>query len=148
MPWSERWSAPGVRASSRSSWPAPRTVRGRLWICGGDEGRSAARLSLLLDYPFLVTYCGIQVAGCAAASDALRHRDANALATAGRLIGPAQIAAGAFDAVENTALLGVLAGRAGQLSAVARACAQAKFAVFIVGCLYEVLGVASHLSSR
>lgn len=113
----------------------------------GPEGRSAARLSLLLDYPFLVTYCGIQVAGCAAASDALRARDANALATAGRLIGPVQIAAGAFDAAENTALLGILGGRAGRLSAVARACAQAKFVVFLVGLLYEALAVASHLQA-
>lgn len=113
----------------------------------GPEGRAAARLSLLLDYPFLLSYCGIQVAGCAAASDALRARDAKALATAGRLIGAVQIAAGAFDVAENTALLGILAGRTGRLSAVARACAQAKFVVLIVGWLYEGLGVTWWLAS-
>lgn len=105
----------------------------------GPDGQCAARLSLLLDYPFLVTYCGIQVARCAAASDALRLRGANALATVRRVIGTAQIVAGAFDAAENTALLNVLAGRAGRLPAVARMCAEAKFAVFIFACLYESL---------
>ena len=53
----------------------------------GPEGRAAARTSLLLDYPFLVTYSGFQLAACRAASDALRRRGANALADAGRVIG-------------------------------------------------------------
>jgi hypothetical protein len=114
----------------------------------GEDGRAAARRSLLLDYPYLVTYTGLQVAGCAAASDALARRDAGGLAAAGRVIGPAQLAAGAFDAAENTALLGVLGGRAtGRLPAVARACAQAKFALLIVGWAYAALGLAVRLVS-
>jgi len=114
----------------------------------GAEGRSAARTSLLLDYPFLVTYTGLQVAGTALASDALRRSGADGLADAGRLIGPAQIAAGAFDATENTALLGILAGRRGRWPAVARAAATAKFALLTVGWIYGALGLAGHLSSR
>jgi hypothetical protein len=114
----------------------------------GPEGQSAARLSLLLDYPFLVTYTGLQVAGCALASDALRRSGASTLADAGRVIGPAQIAAGAFDATENTALLGILAGRRGRWPAVARAAASAKFALLTLGWLYTALGLASHVRGR
>jgi hypothetical protein len=98
----------------------------------GEEGRKAARLSLLLDYPFLVSYTGLQVAACAAAGEVL---------PAGRVVVPLQVAAGAFDAAENTALLGVLSGRdGGRLPAVARTCALAKFALLAVGQLYALAG--------
>lgn len=114
----------------------------------GEDGRAAARTSLLLDYPYLVTYTGLGIVSCAAASDVLRRRGARRLADAGRVIVPAQIAAGAFDAAENAALLGVLGGRDERLPAVARACASAKFAILAVGWGYAALGAASHLSAR
>ena len=112
----------------------------------GAEGRSAARLSLMLDYPYLVTYSGLQVAASRAASQALRRRGATVLADAGRVVGAAQVAAGAFDAAENTALLGVLAGRDGRLPALARACARAKFALLGLGWGYGALGLASRVA--
>jgi hypothetical protein len=103
----------------------------------GDDGRRAARISLLLDYPFLVSYTGLQVAGCAAAGRVL---------PAGRYVVPTQVAAGAFDAAENTALLGVLSGHdGGALPAVARFCALAKFALLGVGWAYALAGL---LASR
>jgi hypothetical protein len=108
----------------------------------GDEGQAAARVSLLLDYPFLVTYSGLQYIGCAAALEEL----GGPLASAGRVIAKAQIAAGAFDAVENTALLGIVGGRQGRLPAVARAAALAKFALLTVGGLFRALGIASRLA--
>ena len=114
----------------------------------GPEGRSAARMSLLLDYPFLVTYSGLQFAACGAASDSLRRGGATALADAGRVIAPAQFAAGAFDAVENTALLGVLAGRSDRLPAVARAAARVKFTLLKLGWAYAALGLAGRLLRR
>jgi hypothetical protein len=114
----------------------------------GAEGQAAARMSLLLDYPYLVTYTGLQVAACDAASQALRRRGAGILADAGRVIGPAQVAAGACDATENTALLGVLAERSDRLPAVARAAARAKFALLALGWLYAGLGLASRLVPR
>jgi hypothetical protein len=112
----------------------------------GADGQSAARLSLLLDYPYLVTYSVLQVAASRAAGQALRRRGATTLADAGRVIGVAQVAAGAFDAAENTALLGVLAGRDGRLPALARACARAKFALLGLGWGYGALGLASRLA--
>ena len=120
----------------------------RIMETWGADGQRAARLSLLLDYPFLVSYSGAQVALCAAASDALASRGAGPLAAGGRLIAPAQIAAGAFDAVENAALLAILAGRDGRLPALARGCARAKFAILYAGWLYGALGLASRLTSR
>jgi hypothetical protein len=114
----------------------------------GPEGRSAARRSLLLDYPYLVTYSVLQAALCDAASDALRRRGAVTLADAGRLVRIGQWSAGAFDAAENTALLAVLAGRNGRLPAVARTCASAKFALLGLGWLYAALGLVSRLRSR
>ncbi|HEX4759299.1 MAG TPA: hypothetical protein VH256_00800 [Thermoleophilaceae bacterium] len=103
----------------------------------GEDGRRAARLSLLLDYPFLVSYTGVQVAGCTAAGELL---------PAVRVVVALQVAAGAFDAAENTALLGVLSGReGGRLPAVARACALAKFALLGVGWAYALAGLAARL---
>jgi hypothetical protein len=85
------------------------------------------------------------VAASRAASQALRRGGATALADAGRVVGATQVAAGAFDAAENTALLGVLAGHDGRLPAVASACARAKFALLGLGCGYGALGLASRL---
>ena len=137
-----RSGGPGIIPFELAGTPErSRTIMKR-W---GSEGRSAARLSLLLDYPYLVTYSGLQLAGCRAARRSLERRGHHRLASAGRGIGSMQLAAGAFDAAENTALLGVLAGRDGRLPAIARGCASAKFALLAVGWLYQGLGLASRL---
>jgi len=140
-----RTGGPGIVAFELAGTPERAKKITSKW---GAEGQAAARVSLMLDYPFLVTYSGLQFIGCAAAAEELRDRPGgNALAAAGRVIAPAQIAAGAFDAVENTALLGIVAGRGGRLpAAVARACALAKFALLTVGGLYRALGIASRLA--
>ena len=39
----------------------------------GPDGKSAARVSLLLDYPYLVSYAGLQAAGCGMAAEAFRR---------------------------------------------------------------------------
>jgi len=114
----------------------------------GADGQSSARLSLLLDYPYLVSYAGLQAAICDAASDALREAGRSRLAAAGRLVAIGQLGAGVFDAVENTALLGVLAGRSGRLPSVARTCACAKFALLGLGWLYAALGFLSRRQNR
>jgi hypothetical protein len=114
----------------------------------GGEGQRAARVSLALDYPFLVTYSGLQLIGCTAVSEAFDRQGAGRLAAAGRVIGPAQIAAGAFDSVENTALLLTLAGRGDPFPAVARASALAKFALLAAGWGYLKLGLLNRLLGR
>ena len=70
-----------------------------------------------------------------------------------RRLGPAvaaiQIAAGACDAVENAALLGVVArGGEARLASIARVVAKAKFAGPLVGYLYGVAAIGSSRHMR
>jgi hypothetical protein len=102
----------------------------------GPDGKAAARISLLLDYPYLVTYAGLQAALCEVAGETLRGRGHARLAEAGRTISLLQCTAGMFDAIENAALLGVLAGRRGRWPAVARCAAWVKFAMLTAGWAY------------
>lgn len=114
----QRTGGPGIIPFELAGTPASSRQIMDQW---GSPGRSAARRSLLLDFPFLVAYSGFNFACCHAASDALRRRPATAVADAGRLVAISQVAAGACDAAENTALLGILNGRNGRLPARARA---------------------------
>jgi hypothetical protein len=114
----------------------------------GPEGRSAARWALILDYPFLVAYTGLNAAAAGAASEALRGRGVPVLGGARRAMEVASVAAGACDSVENAALLGVLRDPDGRLPAVARAFARAKFALLRVVWLYAGLGLAARLAAR
>lgn len=110
----------------------------------GDAGAAAARRSLILDYPFLVVYSSLQAVACNAASDSMRRRGWRMLAAAGAPLAWGQLAAGGFDAIENAALLAILAGRGGHLPALARACARAKFSLLAAGWAYGLLGLASN----
>ncbi len=107
----------------------------RAW---GAEGQRAARASLLLDFPYLVAYTVLNVRVTEWACDALAARGAGMLTTVGRAAMAVQVVAGVCDAVENVALLGVIAREGdARLSALARSAARAKFAGLIVGWLYD-----------
>lgn len=140
-----RTGGPGIIPFELAGTPQRARKTMETW---GEEGRSAARLSLLLDYPFLMAYTGFNVAWTSTTSDALRSDGSGTLAAIGRAVGPMQVAAGVCDAVENTALLGVLAGSDERLPAVARLFARAKFALLGVGWLYAAAGLVSRLSRR
>ena len=86
----------------------------------GDPGRAAARASLLLDFPYLVTYSGLGVIGCLAAADAFDDAGWAPLAAAGGAMAAAQVAAGACDAAENATLLMILRRGTGRISAAPR----------------------------
>jgi hypothetical protein len=109
----QRTGGPGIIPFELAGTPERARAMMDRW---GEDGRAAARASLLLDFPFLVAYSALNVA-------VARSRPAAAAA----------VAAGACDAVENAALLGVLAGRGDRLPAVARGFALAKFALLGVG---------------
>jgi hypothetical protein len=102
----------------------------------GPQGCAAARKSLLLDYIFPPTYAALQALACDASAEGFARRDRRFLATAGLPIGWGQVSAAAFDYVENTALLLVLAGRDRQAPRVARRAAQVKFALTSLGQAY------------
>ena len=115
----------------------------------GEEGRAAARTSLLLDFPYLVTYSGLGVIGCLAAADAFDDAGLAPLAAAGGAMAAAQVAAGVLDAAENTTLLLILReGTSGRRPALARAFARAKFALLYGVWAYGALGLAAWLRSR
>ncbi len=111
----------------------------------GGEGRSAAKLSLLLDYPFPATYALLQALACNASADRFAQHGYGALAVAGAPLAWGQLAAAGFDYVENTALLLILAGRDGALPVLARRSAMTKFTLVFAGWGYLLLapGVAT-----
>ena len=121
----------------------------RILSTWGEEGRAAARMSLLLDFPYLVTYTGLGVVGSAAAADALGDAGRDRLAQAGGVMAAAQVAAGAMDAAENTTLLQILRhGTGARRPARARAFARAKFALLYGVWVYGALGLVAWLRGR
>jgi hypothetical protein len=73
----------------------------------GAEGRSAARESLWLDYPFLISYGLLLAGGCCAVARRFTALGRPRAAALGRALAWAGLAAAGFDAVENVALLRV-----------------------------------------
>lgn len=108
----------------------------------GRAGRGAARRSLVLDYPFLASYSCLLALTCGVAADALGRRGHTWLAAAGGPIAWGQLAAGGCDAVENAALLAVLAGGRRRLPGLARAFAVNKFFLLALGFSYCLLALA------
>jgi hypothetical protein len=99
----------------------------------------------MLDYAYLATYSPLQALLCTVAGEALRDRGWRAAASAAPAFAWGQLAAGVFDASENTALLAVLAGHDGRLPTLAHRCANAKFTLLALGIAYMVLGLAARL---
>jgi hypothetical protein len=111
----------------------------RAW---GVEGQRAARASLVLDFPFLVAYTVLNVRLTARASDALSGSGGRMAKGLASVVVAVQVAAGACDAVENLALLSVVArGGDARLSTVARRAALVKFAGVIASWLYGAVAV-------
>jgi hypothetical protein len=120
----------------------------RILDAWGPDARAAAAASLHLDFAFLAVYAPGLALLCAAASE--RERAAGSrLAAPGAALAWAQLAAGGLDAVENLALLRVLAGSAsGAWPALAAACAWPKFAIVAAGLLYTGRSAAAQLLQR
>ena len=106
----------------------------------GEEGRAAARESLLIDYPYLIFY-GLLLAGaCAAVADRAAQAGKERLARFGRVMPLAALGAAAADAVENAALLAVAGEHTSQpWPGLAAFFAVVKFALLIAALAY-VLG--------
>jgi hypothetical protein len=114
----------------------------------GPEGQAAAKVSLILDFPFPATYAALQALACTAAGRSLRQGGVPALADAAGIFAWSQFAAAGFDYVENTSLLAILAGRDGALPALARRAARAKFALLYAGWSYILLGMVADARRR
>jgi hypothetical protein len=109
----------------------------------GPEGVRAAQVQTRLDMGYLALYALSVGSGCATVAEAARRNDRAAVARTGDLLGWATLIAAACDAVENAAMLRELTGVRGRLPALARRCAQVKFALITPGALYSVGGLVA-----
>ena len=115
----------------------------------GDEGQDAARLSLWLDFAYLVFYGAFLYLAAAATRDLARARGWARLAAIGRVAVPAAPAAAAFDAAEDIALLVVLGGDGGAAGPViATAFAGLKFLMLTVVIVYVLAGLVRRAYAR
>jgi hypothetical protein len=106
----------------------------------GKEGRDAARVSLIADYPYIVAYSIFLAVGCTIAAGRLGRRGMQRLSRIGPPLGWAQFVAGAFDAIEDAALLRVLDGHTEAYPGIAFVAAVGKFALAGLGVAYVILG--------
>ena len=103
----------------------------------GPDGRSAARLSLWLDYAYLAAYGAFLALASLATRDHARRQGWRRFAAAGTAMAGLAVAAALFDAVEDVFLLLTLGRHGGAAApAVAAVCAGLKFLCATVVCLY------------
>lgn len=119
----------------------------------GQDGRDAARASLLLDFPYLIAYGAFFWLAVRAVSDAARRRGWDRYAGAGVVIAALPIVAAASDMIEDVGLLLVIEGYGGTPApAMATAFALAKFVTLGITQIYLLAGLTAlaseHLRSR
>jgi len=115
----------------------------------GAEGRSAARLSLVLDYGYMISYGLFFTLAGLATRDTARERGWRRLAAAGTVVPYFALAAAAFDASENVALLLTLAGNGGSFAPpFAAVCSTIKFILITIAILYVICGLAVRVRAR
>ena len=107
----------------------------------GGSARDAARTSLYLDYPYLALYGLFFAAACVVVAARGRERGMPRLAAVGRLLAVGALIGAACDAVENAALLRVLAGHTDQpWPGTAFGFATVKFALSTAAGVFAVAG--------
>jgi len=108
----------------------------------GQTGQDAARLSLWLDFPFLIAYGAFLSLATLAVRDAARHRGWESYARFGTAIALLPIAAALADVVEDVGLLLVLDGHAASRAPeAAKAFALLKFAALTIALAYLLFGL-------
>jgi hypothetical protein len=115
----------------------------------GPKGRSAAHLSLLLDYGYMLSYGLFFALAGFAVRDTARAHDWRRLAAIGAIVPFFALAAASFDASENVALLLTLAGHGGSFAPpFAAVCSAIKFTLIAIAILYAVCGLVFWLRAR
>jgi hypothetical protein len=115
----------------------------------GTKGRSAAHLSLLLDYGYMLSYGLFFALAGFAVRDIARTRGWPRFAAIGVVVPFFALAAAAFDATENVALLLTLAGSGGSFAPpFAAVCSAIKFTLVSIAILYAICGLALRLRDR
>jgi hypothetical protein len=115
----------------------------------GSKGRSAAHLSLVLDYGYLLSYGLFFTLAGFAVRDMARTRGWRRLAAVGLVVPFFAFAAAILDASENVALLLTLGGKGGSFAALfAAVCSAIKFTLISIAILYAACGLALWLRAR
>jgi hypothetical protein len=111
----------------------------------GDAGQDDIRLSLWIDYGFMLVYGSFFTLAGLATRDFGREHGKQALASVGRWAPWCAVGAAIFDALENANLLLILGGHGGGVSPpLATACASVKF--LLIG--YVVWGLVVRFRAR
>lgn len=106
-------------------------------------GQDAARVSLVVDYAFLIAYGAFLALAAVATRELASRRGWARMASAGAVAVPAAIAAATFDAIENTGLLWTLETSSGDLAPLAGAIfACLKFGALALVVAYLLAGLA------
>jgi len=112
----------------------------------GAGGRDTVRLSLLVDYGFMVSYGAFVTLAGLATRDFGREHGRRALASTGRVVPWFAAAAAVFDAGENAFLLLTVGGNGGSAAPVlATFCASVKWVLIVVAVGYVLWGLGARL---
>ncbi len=115
----------------------------------GPKGRDAARISLWIDYGYMLSYGAFFTLAGLAIRDLARHRGWRRLAAAGLILPFFAAIAAMFDATENVFLLLILGGHGGELGPlIATVCSSVKFTLITIAIVYVLLGLAWWLQQR
>jgi hypothetical protein len=115
----------------------------------GPKGRSAAHLSLLLDYGYMLSYGLFFALAGFVVRDTARAREWRRLAVIGAVVPFFALAAASFDASENVALLLTLAGNGGSFAPLfAAVCSAIKFTLITLAILYALCGLVFWLRAH
>jgi hypothetical protein len=144
---------PGVRGHGASisefEFAGSSSDAARIVAEWGSEGRRLARLGLLLDYGYMLSYGLFFALAGFAIRDAARDRGWRRMARAGTVVPYFALAAACFDASENVALLLTLGGHGGDFAApFAAVCSSCKWALIGIAILYAAGGAVLLLRAR
>lgn len=115
----------------------------------GPKGRDAARLSLIVDYAYMVSYGGFFTLAGLATRDLARTRGWRRLAMAGTIVPFFALAAALFDAAENVFLLLALEGHGGEHAPlIATVCSSIKFTLITIAIAYVAWGLMWRAAAR
>jgi hypothetical protein len=115
----------------------------------GDAGQDDIRLSLWIDYGFMLVYGAFFTLAGLATRDFARKRGNQVLASVGRWAPWCAVGAAIFDALENANLLLILGGHGGSVSPpLATACASVKFVLILIAIVYVVWGLVARFQAR
>lgn len=139
-------SGPGIIAFEFAGTQSHATQIMTEW---GAKGRSAAHLSLVLDYGYMLSYGLFFALTGFAVRDTARARGWARSVAIGIVVPFFAFAAAAFDATENVALLLTLAGKGGSFAPpFAAVCSTIKFTLIAIAILYAVCSLALQLRAR